>query len=267
MRSRALAGILLALALTTVACNVRETSAEKHEAAQSAADVAMADLRGNAQPQPQASALEEDTGPVNPKATPTDNFIMLGQSVPSGPISAPRPSTPIVEPTVAASPATPGHPSPAASAKPDDDDAFPAPVGMSREQMALIDAEARSARVTEFAMGDARDEATHAITHQTTDLSTSAQAIYLAATLSGLKPSSTITGTLTAVDVALDATNHISFYEMASKELKAPSEETAAEFAFSPPTRGWPEGTYAVTMSVNGLKMQSVTFQMKKAQP
>jgi len=112
--------------------------------------------------------------------------------------------------------------------------------------------------------GDERDEESRDITHATTAFTTAVKEIYVNAGISGLTKGDTITGTLMAVEVVTSTGAKVRDVKVASADVEAPGAQSTANFNFSPPDKGWPTGSYAVEVAVNGEKVDAIELTISK---
>ena len=106
----------------------------------------------------------------------------------------------------------------------------------------------------------------NAITPDTTEL-------YATANLSGLKPGSKVTGAIHAVDVVTAKGEHIKDTSVASTDVDVSDDVDKAggklttNFKFTGPDAGWPVGTYAVKVAVDGHEVGTQELTVAKAEP
>jgi hypothetical protein len=124
-------------------------------------------------------------------------------------------------------------------------------------------APAAGPKVVALKVGAGYDAATSEVTGETSEFKAEAKAIHVGASVSGVAKGDKIKGTLVAVDVTDKKGTVIRDYEVLSKEIVAPAEETTAHFEFSAPTAGWPKGTYAVRIAVGGKEIEKADLSVK----
>ena len=108
-----------------------------------------------------------------------------------------------------------------------------------------------------------RDAATLAILRPTTRLTTQASQVFASAELAGLKDGTRVTAALVAVDVTVADGTRFKNVQMATADVESPGASGVFAFRFRPPAKGWPAGRYAVSLSIDGSPLDTLTLSLK----
>lgn len=121
----------------------------------------------------------------------------------------------------------------------------------------------QAARVVGCDVGDKYDEKTGAITHKTSTFSKQSPAMHITVGVTGLTKGQEIVCSLHAVDVRDSEGKRYKDIHVASTSAKAPDSEATAHFDFSKPEKGWPVGSYSISISVRGKIIKTVDIIVK----
>ena len=128
-------------------------------------------------------------------------------------------------------------------------------------------------KLDKLATSDTRDEKSHDVTDEKTTITPDTTELYATANLSGLKPGSKVTGAIHAVDVVTAKGEHIKDTSVASTDVDVSDDVDKAggklttNFKFTGPDAGWPVGTYAVKVAVDGHEVGTQELTVAKAEP
>ena len=121
---------------------------------------------------------------------------------------------------------------------------------------------AGNAKVAVLKIGDQIDQ-DEQVTHAADTFAKDTAAIYASVGIKGLNKGDEIKGTLMATEVVTTDGTKVRDEEVASTTLASPAEESTAHFKFTPPEKGWPVGSYALQIAVNGENIDSTDLSVK----
>lgn len=109
-------------------------------------------------------------------------------------------------------------------------------------------------------IGDRYEEQTMVVTHKTNIFSSKSPFVHVVMGVGGLRKGMEVRGNLRAIHITdLTGVEHRNI-EISSIVVRAVAAENTFHFEFSSPTKGWPLGTYAVNLEVEGHVINTTAF-------
>jgi hypothetical protein len=143
--------------------------------------------------------------------------------------------------------------------------AAPADTPAAPEAAAPAETES-GAKVASIVSGDKFDEETKKITNEATTFAPDTPEIFVNAEMAGMTKGAKITGTLVGVDITKTDGTAIKDQDIKSTDITMPADgEATARFSFTAPPEGWPVGSYAVTVAVDGKELDAIDLTVEKA--
>ena len=118
-------------------------------------------------------------------------------------------------------------------------------------------------QVVSLAIGDAYDAKSGKITHEAEAFTPATPAIHIAAELAGLKKGEDMKGVLMAIAVTTKSGQKVANTEVASAHMAAPGVDSDVHFKFTAPTKGWPQGSYQLTLFVDNQPIHAKNLTVR----